>query len=94
MANPNLELLIRVARLVRPMLDDLVFVGGCTTALMITDAAAAEIRSTYDVDSIAEINSYAEYAVLSERLRRLGFAETRARELPSADGPRAKSAWM
>ncbi len=54
MANRNLELLIGVARLLRPLLDDLVFVGGCTTALLITDAAAAEVRPTYDVDSIAE----------------------------------------
>jgi len=60
MANPNLELLISVARLLRPLLDELVFVGGCTTALLITDPAAAEVRSTYDVDAIAEITSYAE----------------------------------
>jgi hypothetical protein len=52
MANRNLELLSRVARLLRPMLRDLVFVGGCTTALLITDTAAAEVRPTYDVDSI------------------------------------------
>ena len=75
MANRNLELLTSVARLLRPLLNDLVFVGGCTTALLITDEAAAEVRPTYDVDSIARITSYAEYAAFSERLRRLGFAE-------------------
>ena len=69
MANRNLELLTSVVRLLRPMLEDLVFVGGCTTALLITDPAAAEVRPTYDVDSIAEIRSYAEYTVFSERLR-------------------------
>jgi hypothetical protein len=73
MANRNLELLTGVARLLRPMLSDLVFVGGCTTALLITDTAAAEVRPTYDVDSIAEITSYAEYEEFSERLRQLGF---------------------
>jgi hypothetical protein len=62
MANRNLELLTEVARLLRPMLGDLVFVGGCTTALLITDTAAAEVRPTYDVDAIAEITSYSEYA--------------------------------
>lgn len=75
MANHNLELLTSVARLLRPMLEELVFVGGCTTALLITDPGAAEVRPTYDVDSIAEITSYAEYAAFSERLRQLGFAE-------------------
>ena len=73
MANRNLELLISVARLLRPMLRELVLVGGCTTTLLITDTAAAEVRPTYDVDAIAEITSYAEYENFSERLRQLGF---------------------
>jgi hypothetical protein len=82
MASPNLELLIRVARLVRPLLDELVFVGGCTTALLITDPAASAVRSTYDVDAIVEITSYAEYAAFSERLRQLGFTEDQSEGAP------------
>jgi hypothetical protein len=82
MANQNLELLTGVARLLRPLLEDLVFVGGCTTALLITDPAAAEVRPTYDVDSIAEIKSYAEYAAFSETLRRLGFTEDQSEGAP------------
>src|SRR5215472_9289195 len=82
MANSNLQLLTDVARLLRPVLDELVFVGGCTTALLITDPAAAEVRPTYDVDSIAEITSYAEYAAFSERLRQLGFAEDHSEGAP------------
>jgi hypothetical protein len=82
MANRNLELLISVARLLRPLLDELVFVGGCTTALLITDPAAAEVRSTYDVDAIAEITSYAEYAAFSEKLRQLGFTEDHSEGAP------------
>ena len=82
MASRNLELLVRVARLLRPMLTDFVFVGGCTTALLITDPGAAEVRSTYDVDAIAEINSYAEYAAFSERLRELGFVEDQSEGAP------------
>ena len=49
--------------------------AGCTTALLITDKAAADVRPTYDVDAIAEITSYAAYADFSERLRKIGFAE-------------------
>jgi hypothetical protein len=58
MANPNLQLLVDAARLLKPILNELVFVGGCTTALLITDKAAADVRPTYDVDAIAEITSY------------------------------------
>ncbi|HET6842026.1 MAG TPA: hypothetical protein VFK06_10115 [Candidatus Angelobacter sp.] len=82
MANRNLELLASIARLLRPLLDELVFVGGCTTALLITDPAAAEVRPTFDVDAIAEITSYAEYSVFSERLRQLGFAEDQSEGAP------------
>src|SRR5438105_8408166 len=82
MVNRNLESLTSVARLLRPMLEDLVFVGGCTTALLITDPAAAEVRPTYDVDSIAEIRSYAEYTAFSGRLRQLGFMEDQSEGSP------------
>jgi hypothetical protein len=52
-----------------------VFVGGCTTGLLVTDKAAAEVCPTFDVDAIAEITSYLEYAKFSEKLRGLGFRE-------------------
>ena len=51
------------------------FVGGCATALLITDKVAADVRPTFDVDAIAEITSYAQYTEFSERLRQLGFQE-------------------
>ena len=75
MSKHNLELLAEAARLLKPLLGELVFVGGSTTALLITDKAAAEVRPTYDVDAIAEISSYAAYADFSERLSRCGFTE-------------------
>ena len=75
MSKHNLDLLTEAARLIKPLLGELVFVGGSTTALLITDKAAADVRPTYDVDAIAEISSYAAYADFSERLRRCGFTE-------------------
>lgn len=75
MANRNLKLLVDAAKLLKPVLGELVFVGGCTTGLLITDKAAAEVRPTFDVDAIAEITSYLEYAKFSEKLRGLGFHE-------------------
>jgi hypothetical protein len=75
MANPNLQLLTDAAKLLGPIFGELVFVGGCATALLITDKAAADVRPTFDVDAIAEITSYAAYAEFSERLKKLGFQE-------------------
>jgi hypothetical protein len=46
MSQRNLELLRDAARLLKPLLGELVFVGGCTTALLITDTGAAEVRTT------------------------------------------------
>jgi hypothetical protein len=53
-ADPNRVLFESVVRLLAPVLDDLVFVGGCTTGLFITDPAAGGIRPTNDVDAIVE----------------------------------------
>jgi hypothetical protein len=75
MANPNLQLLTDAAKLLEPILGELVFVGGCATALLITDKAAGDVRPTFDVDAIAEITSYAGYTEFSERLKKLGFQE-------------------
>jgi hypothetical protein len=44
MANPDFQLLVDAAKLLKPILAELVFVGGCTTALLITDKAAADVR--------------------------------------------------
>ena len=75
MADPNRALFESVVRLLAPVLDDLVFVGGCTTGLFITDPAAGGIRPTNDVDAIVDVTSYAKYTALAERLRALGLSE-------------------
>lgn len=75
MADPNRDLFERVVRLLAPVLDELVFVGGCAMGVMITDAAAAGIRPTRDVDAIVDASSYAMYAALAARLRALGLKE-------------------
>lgn len=75
MPDPNRKLLERAVQVLRPLLDELVFVGGCATGLLTTDPDSRGIRTTRDVDTITQISSYAEYAVLSERLRGLGLTE-------------------
>ena len=75
MADPNRKLLERAVQVLRPLLDELVFVGGCATGLLTTDPDTRGIRITRDVDTITQVSSYAEYAVFSERLRGLGLTE-------------------
>ena len=45
MADPNLELLVRVAEGLGDLREQVTFVGGCATALLITDPAAAPVRA-------------------------------------------------
>lgn len=75
MADPNRAMFESVVRLLTPILDQVVFVGGSTTGLLLTDAAAAGIRPTNDVDTIVNTTSYAEYEALSVRLKALGLSE-------------------
>ncbi len=55
MPDSNLEQLIAAAQLLRQLLRELVFVGGSVTGLLITDEGAADPRTTFDVDAIAEM---------------------------------------
>lgn len=52
MSHPNLELLEQAAERLQPLLNEIVFVGGCTTGLLVTDPGAAPVRMTHDVDVI------------------------------------------
>jgi hypothetical protein len=74
-ADPNRALFESVVRLLAPVLDELVLVGGCTTGLFITDPAATGIRPTKDVDAIVDVTSYAKYAALADNLRAIGLVE-------------------
>lgn len=73
--NPNLEILELAVERLGPLADQMVFLGGCATGLLITDPAAPPIRVTRDVDTIVQVASLAEYHRLSERLREIGFKE-------------------
>lgn len=73
MRDPNLRILSAAASKLGPLLDEVVFLGGATLGLLITDPASAPIRATIDIDVIAQIASYSEYVHFSERLIALGF---------------------
>jgi hypothetical protein len=82
-ADPNRALFESVVRLLAPVVDELVFVGGCMTGILITDPAAEGIRPTRDVDAIVDVTSYAGYTILADRLRNLGLAEDRSEGAPT-----------
>jgi len=80
--NPNLARLVAVARKLEPLLDELAFVGGCVTGLLVTDPGAAPVRPTLDVDAIVEVASYPKFTELEGQLRSLGFQESHTEGAP------------
>lgn len=76
MGDPNIELLIKVAEALGNLRERLVLVGGCATALLITDPAAAPVRATEDVDAIVAVVSKPEYHQLGGALRARGFSQS------------------
>lgn len=73
--DPNRNNLIAVAKKLEELCDQVVFVGGCTVGLLITDPLASEIRETQDVDVIVELASRQKYYDLFAQLRSKGFEE-------------------
>ena len=55
-------------------LEEMAFIGGCTTALFLNIPNAEEgIRATYDVDLIVDISTQTAWYDLEKELRKLGF---------------------
>lgn len=69
----SIELLERAARELAPFLGEVVFVGGATMALWITDPAAREPRPTKDVDLVVEVASRLGWYEFEARLRKHGL---------------------
>jgi hypothetical protein len=80
--NPNLPQLLEAAKKLTPLLDQIVFLGGCVTGLLLTDPAAAPVRATLDVDAIIEVASYTEFGAVEQQLRELGFHQPVAEGVP------------
>lgn len=68
-------LLELAADILGPLVDEVVFVGGATVHLWLTEAAAPPVRATDDVDVICDVTSYVQYQALAERLRERGLEE-------------------
>lgn len=73
--NPNLELLAKAVEQLGSLVEQMVFLGGCATGLLITDPAAPPIRMTRDVDALIQVLSLTDYRQLEKSLRLQGFKE-------------------
>jgi len=80
--DPNIAMLELAARGLGPLTNEVVFLGGCATGLLITDTAAPPTRETKDVDVIVEIASRHDYHILSGKLRDRGFHEDQSEGAP------------
>lgn len=65
------------ASVLGPVLEEVVFVGGATIYLWLTEPGVPPVRATDDVDVICEVSTLAEYYSLGARLREQGLAEAR-----------------
>ena len=75
LTNPNLKLLAAVVARLGSFVDEVVFLGGCATGLLLSDPAAPPLRVTRDVDVMVEDATLSGYHNFNEKLRKRGFNE-------------------
>jgi len=69
----NIGVVAEVAKALKELKSQMVFVGGSVISLYTDDPAADEIRPTSDIDMTINIANYAEWAQMQERLSELEF---------------------
>jgi hypothetical protein len=75
-ATANLRMLEFVARKLGPLNEQVIYLGGCTTALFITDPLSLDVRPTKDVDCIVDIVSLPKYYQFGKELSKQGFKQS------------------
>src|ERR1700730_2101939 len=75
-ATANLRMLEFVARKLGPLNEEVVYLGGCSTALFMTDSLLLDVRPTKDVDCIVDIVSRSEYYKFAKKLEKQGFKQS------------------
>lgn len=78
----NLAMLEQIAAALGPLRDEVVFLGGSTTGLLITDPKAPPIRVTKDVDVIVEVATRSAYHQIENALRARGFTNDTSEGAP------------
>lgn len=80
--DPNLAKVELIAHALGTLRHQVVFVGGCSVGMLLTDTAAAPARVTYDVDLISQVAALASYHQLEREFDRLGFKRDMAKDAP------------
>ena len=71
--DPNLPHLEVIARALGDLCEQVVFVGGSTAGLLLTDPLAEGVRHTLDIDAIVQADSLPQYYRLEAQLEARGF---------------------
>lgn len=72
--HPSVSRIAAVARALREVAADVVFIGGAIAPLLQTRSPLPKVRATLDVDAVVASTMYSEFSTLAERLQALGFS--------------------
>jgi len=72
----NLRMLEFLATKLGDIRNEVVFLGGCTTGLFISDPLVPDVRYTLDVDCIVDVISRNQYYQLEKKLNKQGFKKS------------------
>jgi predicted nucleotidyltransferase len=81
-ADHNLTIMRMVAEALGDLRQDLVFVGGCATGILVTNIRSQPIRMTKDVDLVAEVASTQAYHALEKAIAARGFSHDLSEDAP------------
>ncbi|MDL2212797.1 nucleotidyl transferase AbiEii/AbiGii toxin family protein [Bacteroides sp. OttesenSCG-928-E20] len=82
MQSSNIIMLELVAKGLKHLKDEVVFVGGSVAELYAERPELSDIRATQDVDCVIELSSYIELGDLEDELRKLKFAHDTSEGAP------------
>ena len=71
----ELEILKLTVKELKPLLNEVVFLGGSIISLFVDEPSILEIRETLDVDCAIEISHREDYEKFAKKLRKIGFSE-------------------
>lgn len=77
-----IEQMVAVADRLRKLPCGFAFLGGAVLGVLVTDRAAAPVRTTRDVDVLVDTPTRKSYTDLESRLRKLGFRHDTSEDAP------------
>lgn len=81
-SDPNRAILLLIAKALGDLCEQVIFVGGCATGLLVTIQRAQVIRPTDDVDIVTEVINAAGYHQLEAKLRNKDFVQDMSTNAP------------